>query len=547
LTTAYRKPKSRSEGVRIRPAGLPALTLYPQIKAWSDRYIIQPDGPDAGKPFKLTEEQEHFALWWFATDSRGRFVYRRGMLRRMKGWGKDPFGAWLCIVEFVGPCRFSHFDRTGWPIAKQHPAAWVQIAAVSRDQTRNTMTLFPGMISKRAISTYKIDMGKEIIYAEGGKKRIEAVTSSPRSLEGQRSTFVLKNETHLWFGANEGHAMAEVIARNLAKSRGGDARSLAISNAHAPGEDSDAERDWDAYEKMIRGETRSTGFLYDSLEAPPETDLYEPESLTEGLLAARGDSDWLDVERLLEEIYDPKTAPSTARRFYLNQIAAEEDSWLSRQEWDACAVPRVVQPGEMITLGFDGSKSNDHTCLTGCALSDSHIFSLGVWDPKKYKGEIPRKEVDAAVEKAFTDYDVVGFLADVEEWESYIDIWEEDFGEELCVKSNSHHAIAFDMRQRKRESTMAIESLYDAVLERQVTHDGDPKISQYVYNAKRRPNNFGISIGKENQQSDKKIDFAITAALARKARQDYLALPESKKRRKAGISVYVEGDDYDSD
>jgi phage terminase large subunit-like protein len=147
------------------------------------------------------------------------------------------------------------------------------------------------------------------------------------------------------------------------------------------------------------------------------------------------------------------------------------------------------------------------------------------------------------VEKAFTDFDVVGFYADVEEWESYIDIWEEDFGGDLCVQSNSHHAIAFDMRQRKRDSTMAIEALYDAVIERQVTHDGDPRVSQYVYNAKRRPNNFGVSIAKENQQSDKKIDFAITAALARKARQDYLALPENKKRRKRGISLYMPEDE----
>ncbi|MBQ1164301.1 hypothetical protein KBZ21_40620, partial [Streptomyces sp. A73] len=31
----------------------------------------------------------------------------------------------------------------GQPLGVQHPAAWVQIAAVSQDQTRNTMTLFP--------------------------------------------------------------------------------------------------------------------------------------------------------------------------------------------------------------------------------------------------------------------------------------------------------------------------------------------------------------------------------------------------------------------
>ena len=242
-------------GVRIRPPKLPRLTLGPEIAAWTEAYLLQPDGPDAGSPWQFTEEQRYFLDQWYAVDERGRFIYRRGLLRRMKGWGKDPFGAALCCIELCGPCRFAYFDNTRWPRARDHTAAWVQTAAVSRDQTRNTMTLFPGMMSKLMIERYKIDIGKELIYSHRGSRRIEAVTSSPRSREGGRSTFVLKNETHHWHGQNDGHEMAAVIARNLAKSRGGDARSLAITNAHAPGTDSDAERDWEAYEKIIRGET----------------------------------------------------------------------------------------------------------------------------------------------------------------------------------------------------------------------------------------------------------------------------------------------------
>jgi hypothetical protein len=33
----------------------------------------------------------------------GRFVYRKGVLQRMKGWGKDPLLAVICLVELVGP------------------------------------------------------------------------------------------------------------------------------------------------------------------------------------------------------------------------------------------------------------------------------------------------------------------------------------------------------------------------------------------------------------------------------------------------------------
>jgi hypothetical protein len=75
--------------------------------------------PDAGRPWRYTDEQARFILWWFAIDEHGRFVYRYGMLRRVKGWGKDPVGATLCATEFVGPCRFAGWDADGDPVARR--------------------------------------------------------------------------------------------------------------------------------------------------------------------------------------------------------------------------------------------------------------------------------------------------------------------------------------------------------------------------------------------------------------------------------------------
>jgi hypothetical protein len=525
--------------VRIGPEGLPQHTLGWQALEWTAEYLQQPDGPHAEAPWRFTPEQARFVLWWYAVDERGRFVYRSGMLRRMKGWGKDPLGAALCAFEFVGPCRFDHW-RGGEPVGIPHPAAWIQTAAVSKDQTRNTMTLFPGMISRRAIEEYAIDLGKEIIYAQGGRARIEAVTSSPRALEGGRATFTLKNEPHHWLTSNEGLEMAAVIARNAAKARDGSSRVLAISNAHNPGEDSDAEHDYEAWQKIASGRSRATGFLYDSLEAPPETELANPESLRQGLVAARGDSDWLDVERLMEEIYDPRTPPSTARRYYLNQIVAAEDAWLAPHEWDRCKAEKVVEHGQPITLGFDGSKTDDHTVLMACRVEDSHLFPLGAWDAGDYDtGEIPRTVIDGAIALAFAEYDVVGFYSDVHPWESYVDKWEVEYGEKLCARSLQLHPIAWDMRGRKLETTKAAEAYHDAILEQDLTHSGDKRIDQYHYNARRRPNNYGVTFGKESAFSSRKVDGAAAAMLARKARQDYLALPDNKKRqpkRKASVS-----------
>jgi hypothetical protein len=138
------------------------------------------------------------------------------MLRRMKGWGKDPLGAVWLATELCGPCRFGGFDAEGLPVAIPHPAPWVITAAVSLDQTKNTMRLFPGLFSEDAMDEYRIDIGKEIIYTRNGI--LEAVTSSPRAIEGKRTTAALKNEPHHWLESNEGLAMSKVIARNNAKA-----------------------------------------------------------------------------------------------------------------------------------------------------------------------------------------------------------------------------------------------------------------------------------------------------------------------------------------
>lgn len=514
---------------------LPRRTLGWKILEWTGDYLQQPDGPRAGEPWDFTDEQVRFVLHWYAVDERGRFAYRRGSLRRMKGWGKDPLGAVLCAVEFVGPCRFGGWDARREPIVVPHPAAWVQTAAVARDQTRNTMTLFPGLFTKHAISEFGIDLGKEIIYAHHGRSRIEAVTSSPRALEGGRASFVLANELQHWIEANEGHSMMETIGRNLAKSRDGSARALGIMNAFNPGEDSEAERDWDAYVEIAEGKSRATGFLYDSLEAPADTVLSDPKSLRAGLVLARGDSEWLDVDRLVEEIYDPRTPPSMARRYYLNQIVAAEDAWASPQHWVNQARPsHVVPEGAIVTLGLDGSKSDDHTALVGCEVETSHMFLLGHWDPQNAAdGQLPRDQVDALVHQAFAKYDVVGFYSDRQHFETYIDKWAEEFGDGLCVAARVKQPVEWDMGARSHDATKASEAFLDAIVEGALTHDANPTFTQHVLNARNRPNNYGITFGKESRFSSRKVDALAAAVLARQARQDYVALPDDRKRTPA--------------
>lgn len=422
-------------------------------------------------------------------------------------------------IEFVGPCRFAGWAKRdmpeigvlkGDPVAKANTRAWVQAAAVSQTQTKNTMTIFATLFTDECKSEHQIDIGKEIIYAYGGQRRMESVTSSPSTMEGNRPSFVLANETHHWLVNNKGHGMARVIRRNLAKSKGGDARMLAITNAYEQGEESVAERRRTTYEAAIeQGRTpEDLGVLYDSVEAPSDAYLALPpqrdehgnevrhptEDETKAYIGAiidavRGDASWLDVDRIVGEILDGETTVEESRRFYYNQIGAAEDAWL-----DPLAIERaidkacvdaaasglhrfddrwLVDPKDDVVMFFDGSKSLDATALVGCRVSDGHVFTIGVWErPRGKRGDrwtAPRKEVDERVREAFERFNVVGFWADPSHskddedgsafWDALIDEWHRDFKDRLrkelwAVKGGERqHSVMWDMTSPTRSAS----------------------------------------------------------------------------------------------
>lgn len=565
------------EPVRIGPSwrkaedgkwDLPEFSLGYQIAGmWVPENLRAPDG----SPFQLTPEQERLVVWWYALDERGRFIYRDGVIQRMKGWGKDPLASVIAAVEFVGPCRFARWDEDQ-PVPVENPAAWVQVAATSKDQTRNTMTLFPSLFSKACIKKHGIDIGKEIIYAHKGARRIEAVTSSPRALEGGRPTFTIANETQHWVDAEhvQGHAMWAVIQRNAMKAPEGTSRVLGITNAYNPAEDSIAQRTREAWERLEAGQYGVQNIMYDSLEAPGDTPLHlpeiegeEPEEHTRRTLdhvasvisVVRGDAWWIDPEVYAQYVIDSRTPPSEARRFAYNQITATEDAWVY-PKWITHAVkPLDVLLSEEHVGFFDGSKSDDSTAFVMCRLSDGHEWVGGVWErPPGRRGEgwvVDRYDVDQTVRRILDEYNVVALWADPSHnvddegfgyWDSVIDGWHRDYGEQFkpwAVQSGpNRHSVMWDMSipSNHKLFTQAAERFVDELEEQfkpdaphTLTIEDHPLLIQHIRNAQEFPNKFGVSLRKEHRESARKIDLAVCAVGARMLRRLVLNISSKKK------------------
>ncbi|MDK8838581.1 hypothetical protein QP990_12270, partial [Corynebacterium kefirresidentii] len=73
-----------------------------------------------------------------------------------------------------------------------------------------------------------------------------------------------------------------------------------------------AEKTFQAVELENQGRLKRSTILVDHREAPSDTDLADHDSLYRGLVHAYGDSardngGWVDIERIITEIWDPST------------------------------------------------------------------------------------------------------------------------------------------------------------------------------------------------------------------------------------------------
>lgn len=546
-------------------------SLGPGVIDWAEG---RGDGPglvnyQTGAQWTYTAGQKRFLILWYAYDPEtGRFLYRRGAKRGAKGTGKDPFGGSICNAELAGPTQLYWDESAQQWYGGVHGLPLVQIASNSEAQSKDVLRVANGMWSKAARAYYDLDCGETRTVIRGSGGRLEVLTASEATAEGDPATFIFLNETHHMTESSGGHRVAKVTRRNVGKSPAHlQARTLDGTNAHQQGADSIAERTFAAWQTQVGSPHLRVDILYDSIEAPPTTDIFDPDSLRAGLAAAYADAPWADLERLYDEVLDPETSPADSIRYYLNGLAAAQDAWVEPMKFDALARKIEIAPKTQIAMFLDCSKSGDATGLVGCRLSDGHVFVIGCWErPRGKRGEgwlVPRDEVDGAVRYAFEQFRVEWFGVDPSPakeddaetlyWMPVIDGWHRDLHKRLKVWATAGakvgNAVLFDMRiktlggaQRNALFTAAAMQVVEDIEqtgESAFTWDGDPRLKLHTHNAKRRPNPWGISLGKVTRDSDKHVDLAVCMVGARMGRRIVLNSGKVRQRSRAGSGKAV--------
>ena len=494
----------------------------------------------------LTGEQQDRVIEYYRLDPvSGRRQVRRAALRRPKGAGKSPEAAWCGYAELVCPVVFDGWVD-GQPAGRSHHDPWIQFAAVSEDQTDNVCVwLFDTLNDRPEVCAERgIDLGRTRLYLIGRAGRLEPVTASAGSREGQRITFAALDQTESWFSENGGRKLAATLRRNAAKMGGW---SLELQNAPELGDGSVAD------ETAKASERKAAGVLFDTREPPghEKIDMTSAVELRPALEFAYGESvlsaahpDWgVVLDRLIEEILDPATDPSDAKRYYLNVAAPSSDWAFDKLRWkELGATGLVPDKGALIVAGFDGARHDDAVALIGCEVATGNMWNVAVWErpdgaPDEY--EHPELEVNDAVAEMFEHFEVWRMYCDPPYWETTVATWSAKY-----KGVDRKQAVVPWYTKRWSPIGVACRSFAAAIRAGEVHHhvDADDVLTRHVRNAVKRTVPARDEDGKplwtiRKATPGRKIDAAMAAVLAWEARRDAIASGAKVRGNKSAVFV----------
>jgi hypothetical protein len=345
---------------------------------------------------------------------------------------------------------------------------------------------------------------------------IEPVTAAAKSRLGQRTTFILQDQTESWTKSNGGRALADTQRRNLAGMGG---RWLSTPNAWDPAEESVAQY-------TAESEAGAGDVFIDDVEPPESLSIRNKTERRRALRSVYGDSWWVDLDRVDSEIVAllPRD-PAQAERWFLNRKQSTESTAFRADVLAACTRPFVVpDDGRVITLGIDGARFADALAVIATDAITGFQWPIGIWErppsaPDDY--EHPLDEVDGAVSEAFERWSVWRAYIDPQYIEGLVEKWQGRWGVKTVLEWRTN---------RPRQIAYAVRAYEDAMAAGDVSLADDPDFLRHLRQAHRQKVNVYDdqhrqlhTLSKDRPDSPRKMDGAMGGTLSWEARGDCVA------------------------
>ncbi|MFI1324559.1 hypothetical protein ACH4TI_15120 [Streptomyces rochei] len=525
----------------------PTMWVVPD---WIEHHCPVPDGFRAGQDLQLYDWQlwctvNHYRVKPSATVGQlaPAFHYRRSQVVAPQKTGKGPWSATIVLAEAAGPVVFNgwakggeryecadHGCSCGWwyeyepgdPMGIPWPTPLIQLTATSEDQVANVYRPLQNMVKLGPLSEI-MRVGEEFTRV-GDSGRIDVVTSSALSRLGNPIIFALQDETGLYTEANKLRRVAETQRRGAAGMGG---RSMETTNAWDPSEDSVAQRTSEAKAKDI--------FKYHP--QAPKTLSYgnkrDRRKIHAIVYAGSAHVDLDAIEAETAEIMEKD--PAQGERFFGNRCVAGSAGWLDGKKWAAKAKPRRVRPFTRIVLGFDGSDQDDWTAIRAETM-DGYQFTPvygsndepTIWNPADYGGQVPRAEVRAAMDQLMNRYDVVRLYADPPYWDTEVDDWVDQYGEERVIRWYTRRMLQMHSAAERLKTDVVKRNTADGQRASSFTHDGCELTQAHVENTRQAERPSGLYVLRKASPAQK-IDACVASVLAHEALGDVIAAGLAEK------------------
>ena len=213
--------------------------------------------------------------------------------------------------------------------------------------------------------------------------------------------------------------------------------------------------------------------------------------------------DFLHLEKMVATCQKMPEADFKTKR--LNIWVHSATPWLPDGAFAACEDPdRTIPDHTRVVLSFDGSRTGDCTGITVCTIEERpHLDVVDLWekDPQDQNWRVPRAEVKDKVREACRRWDVAEIA-----WDEYLWL---DAAEEL-EEEGLPVAVFPQTMQRMGPAT---QRFYELVVDKGLTHSGDPRLLRHVNNAILKRDSRGARIAKDKPDSPRKIDLAVDAVM----------------------------------
>lgn len=478
-----KRDPENSEPIKIKAKGSRQFELFAQ------RYVRVPRGRGVGKPLKIRPWQRELVASIWDADPRPRIA--GWMLPR--GNGKTTLCAALGL----------------WDLFMGEIGASVVVCATDERQASICFGQAQRMVETSEALASRCQVFKDRIVVPARGASFAVLPAEPKRLEGLDFTLGIADE----IGRIDQETW-EVLS--LASGKRAASVCLGIGT---PSADDDSVL---AHLRALADDDDS-GFVWREFSADGFQNDHGPDCPHCWSLSNPGLGD-LVAPDALRALLPPKTREASFRRARLCQlVSGGSEQWVTREVWDACKEPqRIIESGTPVVLGLDGSFSNDCTAVVAVSVEvKPRVQPVGIWSPKTEPDyRVPILEVEEAILQAARRWQVVELTADPYMWSRTLQV--------LVDQGIS----VTEFPQSAARLSPATRDMTQLILNREISHTGDPVLTQHVMNCTIRDDARGFRLSKVNRNSARKIDGAVAMVLAT-ARARWWASQRPPSRRVA--------------